>query len=447
MRLFTDLKNRKIIFTLCILFLLSIYFPKYIILNDQFVNTTGTRSDFLIVFLYLSDIIIICAYIRGVLKKQINWLKSAYLIPFLLLLEHAAQNTRPDHNILSIYYAYIIVLGFVTYETTKYVLSNELISTIKIYVLHIFIVLSVIQAIIGISQFYLQHSVGLFHVGEQNISRDIAGVAKIDTLRGKVIRSYGTFTHPNTLAPFLLTGWIALIYLYSRSFKTPKLFLVIQSVVLTGLFFTFSRGALLCWLSVELALLIFVIIKKFHLKQLLTFLGSGVITMLILGVGFNNVLARRVQFADASLALRENYSQIASKLIGESPYFGVGPGQTMFQMKHILNNQLRDFEIQPIHNYFLQLWVEWGAFVLGAVVLFFASIYSNTIKTYLRTQDLPTQLNLLLYILLLTSFYCLMFFDHYFYTTRAPIALLWIVLALNTSVNKKDSQIVSPETN
>jgi len=64
------------------------------------------------------------------------------------------------------------------------------------------------QAIIGIWQFIIQHSIGLFWLRESLISPDILGVAKIILNGEKYIRAYGLFPHPNVLGGFLLVSII-----------------------------------------------------------------------------------------------------------------------------------------------------------------------------------------------------------------------------------------------
>lgn len=68
----------------------------------------------------------------------------------------------------------------------------------------ILITTGIFQSIIGIWQFLIQKSVGLFWLKESLVLPNLAGVAKIILNGDKYIRSYGLFPHPNILGGFLV---------------------------------------------------------------------------------------------------------------------------------------------------------------------------------------------------------------------------------------------------
>ncbi|OGI33355.1 MAG: hypothetical protein A2271_03790 [Candidatus Moranbacteria bacterium RIFOXYA12_FULL_35_19] len=81
----------------------------------------------------------------------------------------------------------------------------------------IIILSGLFQATIGIIQFFLQTSVGLFFLKESLISPNILGVAKI-ILNGEIyIRAYGLMPHPNVLGGLLLFS-IIITLLYKKMF-------------------------------------------------------------------------------------------------------------------------------------------------------------------------------------------------------------------------------------
>jgi len=81
----------------------------------------------------------------------------------------------------------------------------------------IIIVTGVIQATIGIVQFLIQKSIGLFWLKESIISSSITGVAKIILNGDAYIRAYGLFPHPNILGGFLIFS-ILISFLYLKLF-------------------------------------------------------------------------------------------------------------------------------------------------------------------------------------------------------------------------------------
>ena len=90
--------------------------------------------------------------------------------------------------------------------------------TILKRIFQIIIIIGLIQAIIAILQFILQHSIGLFWLKESLISPNIAGVAKIVVSGERIIRAYGLFPHPNVLGGFLLLS-IIITFWYRHLFR------------------------------------------------------------------------------------------------------------------------------------------------------------------------------------------------------------------------------------
>lgn len=94
--------------------------------------------------------------------------------------------------------------------------------TLLRHIFQIFISLGLFQAIIGIWQFFVQHSVGLLWLKESLISPNINGVAKVILNGEKYIRAYGLFPHPNILGGFLLFS-IVITWMYSKLFYLGKI--------------------------------------------------------------------------------------------------------------------------------------------------------------------------------------------------------------------------------
>jgi len=84
-------------------------------------------------------------------------------------------------------------------------------------IFHLIIAVGLINAIIGIAQVILQHSLGLFWLKESLIGPELPGVAKIVLNGLKYIRAYGLFPHPNILGGFLFLS-ILLTLEYRRLF-------------------------------------------------------------------------------------------------------------------------------------------------------------------------------------------------------------------------------------
>jgi hypothetical protein len=95
----------------------------------------------------------------------------------------------------------------------------------------VIIFVGVVQSLIGITQFILQHSIGLFWFKESLISSSIAGVAKIIVNSEPLIRAYGLFPHPNILGGFLFFS-IIITLLYKKLFHPEESKIVPRGTIL-----------------------------------------------------------------------------------------------------------------------------------------------------------------------------------------------------------------------
>jgi hypothetical protein len=117
-------------------------------------------------------------------------------------------------------------------------------------VFRILIAVGLINAIIGISQAILQHSVGLFWLKESLISPDLPGVAKVVFAGEPYIRAYGLLPHPNILGGLVLFS-IILTLTYKHIFYSDKnvshgtFFYLSLSIQIVGGILTFSKSAVL----------------------------------------------------------------------------------------------------------------------------------------------------------------------------------------------------------
>lgn len=105
-----------------------------------------------------------------------------------------------------------------------YYLYRRLIWFGFMYFLVFIFVAASLESLIGISQYLLQHSVGLKLLGEAILNPSLGGVAKIIVDDDRIIRAYGTFPHPNVFAAFLIFGiftglWMILTIRSSKKFK------------------------------------------------------------------------------------------------------------------------------------------------------------------------------------------------------------------------------------
>jgi O-antigen ligase len=103
--------------------------------------------------------------------------------------------------------------------------------------------------------------------------------------------------------------------------------------------------------------------------------------------------------------------------------------------------ELKPWEIQPIHNYFLLAAAELG--IVGAIILIYLFIsYLKNLFLLVWNKNTFSIYRLSL-LCILIGYLILMFFDHYFYTIEQTQILLWMVLGLVAAeiLNNKKSTI------
>ena len=253
----------------------------------------------------------------------------------------------------------------------------------------------VVQAGIGIAQFWLQSSVGLGALGESLVNVKDLGVAKFSFLDRDWLRAYGTFVHPNVFAGYLVVGLLGLLVLDLRKWlKWTVFFLLFVALMLT-----FSRGAMLA----------FVLVLPWVME------GNGrkwywLLLALVVGVfvlRFAEMAGDRGQFL---LAAREMI---------KNDVLGVGLGNFTLVMQDFVSFELLPWSFQPVHNVFLLVAAELG---LMGLVLFLWFCGLKLLK-----KETPNFLRAMLLALLIVGL-----FDHYPVTLYQGQALFWIVLSLNS---------------
>jgi hypothetical protein len=302
-----------------------------------------------------------------------------------------------------------------------------------------------LQGVLGVLQLFLQGSVGLGVIGEQSLSPDTLGIAKIDIGDTKYIRPVGTLTHANAwgamalLAIGLLPFWSASMLGENKQVSLQKIRRKVEKniwvgvgVVVMGLFFgacsvlSFSRGA---WIG--LGLIIFAILwnRKYRAKALAPLVG----VMAVVGVWQWDLIWQRVVDWKVAIFSRTEMLGYAMDLINTNP-LGVGVGNFTVALEH--DSSLRMFapwELQPVHNVFLLAGAELGVlamFVLlvGGFLLAWKSLRCSLLSLVLLLVMLPSLLT-----------------DHFFWTDFGMMILLVIVISVreiywrqkSVQINKK----------
>lgn len=397
----------------CLLFFLPSQFGKFFFLDSSYID--GVRVDYLAPVIYLTDILFILLLFFNIktlikvfktlsLKKNnYNFVIAFFLIIFINLLVS-------ENKIITIFRFVKILEVFLLYLIIK----AKKLDYIKIYsvlALSSFLELALVlyQVIQGKS---LQGAAWFF--GERLFNIATPGIAKVSIEGVEVLRGYGTFSHPNSLAGFYFLIYVFVLFFSPKKYIEEKnwmKFNIIKQILLGVstllVVFSFSKIAIL-------GLLFFTLLYYawFKLDCLLCKMSKIIIPLFLVffvfftkGDSFS--IQKRIYLANSSF-----------EIISQNPFFGTGLGNYLYKQAEIISPYTYFF-LQPVHNIFLLFISEIGVPIF-LILLFFLfknlsgqklSIYNAWLMTFLAV------------------FYT-GFFDHYWLTLQQNILLLPVVFGL-----------------
>lgn len=264
----------------------------------------------------------------------------------------------------------------------------------------------------------------LYFLGERTITSLTPGAATT-VLNGEVfLRAYGTFSHPNVLAGFLVIGMVYIFYNRTAfSFSYGLLFWWTSFFVGTlGLLMTLSRIPILLWSSFLIiqGVLFFWQRRNSKLPPFTWQYGIVIVAILLFIVlsMFSPLVTRfsQTSLSEESVLVRTDLTKIAVTLIREHPLLGVGLNNFLFHSVSFKKSETPlFFAVQPVHNIFLLVMVETGILGIFTFLWFLVRSFYHASSTTKRL------LGLLLFLGL---------FDHYLLTLQQGQLLFAFVLGL-----------------
>lgn len=409
--------------------------------NFSFIQ--GIRVDYLSPTIYVTDVLIILFLIVWIIsnlnpdligvKSQIPkiWFNKLTILsrvegrlktlnlkqywPLLVLITSIIIGINHSTNPQAGIYAFVkliefILLGFWVAKNVK--LKKEIKTIIILLSIGI-----IFESALAILQFANQSSLGgiFWLFGERTFNVNTPGIADFVNNGQLILRPYGTFSHPNVLAGFLVVAMtLAISNLtlrqaqgdaeQSRSIKNQisKIALGIGTV---ALIITMSRVAIVSWLVI----LTMNLVKRFPQMIFIIFVAT-----VFLWPRFGNLSA-----ADESFARRGELNSATIEMGKGSPIFGVGLNNFLVNLPNYQKTKSFFLYLQPAHNIYLLVLAETGIIGLSIFIWFILS----TIKKLL-TYNLSLVTSLIVILVL-------GIFDHYWLTLQQGQLLFTLILGLS----------------
>lgn len=274
---------------------------------------------------------------------------------------------------------------------------------------------SLVPAILGIFQFFFQLVSANKWLGLAAQNPKSIGVSVIQLGDERWLRAYGTFGSPNALGIYLATVFVlgTILILKTANIRYRIGMMFGQVIILTALFFSFSRGA-------YLGLFIGVLLLAWENKKNILFLRQFaiyVVVGLILFFSFQNLL-----FARANLDSRLESKSISERLtqwqdfqviFSHHPLLGVGPGNYPVALRAIHPQASANY-LSPVHSIYLLFVGQFGLIGLPAVIFGLYHLYKR------RSRQL----------VVLAPIFVSGFFDHWALSMFTGWMFLALILAL-----------------
>ena len=362
----------------------------------DFSYLSGVRVDYLAPTIYLTDILALILIFLN-LKSVIRWFINKKILILLLIL---LINLLFSQNIFISVYRYIKVLEIIG---ILFIFRQARLS--KKLLLSGFLIGAVFELLLATAQFINKHSLQglLYFFGERPLDLSLPGVAKASLNGVEILRPYGTFSHPNSLAGFYLL--IYFFILTSKKFTNTFAKNILLLVCSLLIFLSFSKVAIATYLLFN-----FIYLWKSHLKKTCKLcLTSRIFVLLVVSLVFLQATTDPL-----SLKKRLQLMQNAFSIIAKNPIFGVGIGNYL-PVQHQFPERFAGLINQPVHNIFLLLTSEIGILsIVGFGILFFQEL-KKAIK------NAPY----IFFVILLTGM-----FDHYWLTLQQNFLLIGVILGV-----------------
>ncbi len=408
-------QNKKdLIFFYLLVLILPTQLGKHFWPQFSFIN--GLRIDYLSPTLYLTDIVILLIFIFSI-KELLVKIQKKYFSVFLLFISLLLTGILISKNPGAGIYGLIKFLEFSFLFVYISLRKSEIRESLIVFLVSLSVIY---ESLISIFQYFNSGSLnGIFYFfGERFYNAQTPGIANVSINGELFLRPYGTFSHPNVLAAFLVLYMSVIMFFLLRKAKGFLKVFLIATIILgtTSLLFTFSRTGILSWVLVLFLSFANAFLKKY--KNFTRNFSLFVLLFISLLMIFYFPLSQRIfnfNLTDQSITQRETLINESFKMISNYPLLGVGVNNFL---NNLHNNSL-PYLLQPVHNIYLLVFAETGILGFLFLILFILILLK---KIYIHHSF--ESLVILMVILLMSSF------DHYFLTIQQGQILFAFFLGL-----------------
>lgn len=415
-----------------VFFLLLVFLPTQFGKHfwPSFSSVLGIRVDYLSPTLFATDILvgILLMVVLSQKKKAFRFFNILRSTLFILFLCSLGVSILGSLQPLAGIYGFVRFIEFFFVGWFVYQFTRERKQIFLKTLAMAFSITVIFESLLAIAQFYQHGSLGgvFYFLGERFYTGQTVGIAEAVVNGALVLRPYGTFSHPNVLAGFLLLGVTILTYAW-MTLKRRNLFLFGIATGILGIGVTLSRTVVILFLLL-FSLWVIRLIKTHSIKQI----GIAVTAVCLVGFFVSPSFDRFFSsfFKEPSFYERKILIDHAFSLIASSPLFGVGVYNTFYYPVALSARTIGIF-YQPVHNIYLLLVAQIGLVGSSIVGVF---IYQTTKGLWKKRRKGIARLTLTL----LCVVGILGMFDHYFLSLEQGQLLLALVLGMATGVSSSN---------
>jgi O-antigen ligase len=234
----------------------------------------------------------------------------------------------------------------------------------------------ILEALVAVGQFSLQHSIGLASWGELSLNPLDSGTSVLLLDGVRILRAYGLTEHPNILGGFLAFGLVLILgfFLVVPSGRRSRYLLLLPLAVGgLGLFLSFSRAAALAFVAGAALLALFALWnpttrarRVFDLGLVATVMLCASALPIVANLGLvGQRIGQNNSFQDnhteqRSLAERDALIASANRVFYKHEVLGVGNGALTLAMYELDDQFPKEYYYQPAHFVLLDAATELG---------------------------------------------------------------------------------------